>query len=143
MKYFLIKFKLLDTIPRIKKEFVMSILGKCPYCSGNVISRKINVRGKEIKLYHCENAQKEYDESEAYVFTANSTCTFMVYSNALLRFNKRSFGSLEMRKLLDEGQIVVRLHGRKGRGEYFKYVMADKEYGLCVLWDEEVEDRTA
>lgn len=117
----------------------MSVLGKCPYCSGNVVSRKITAQGKEIKLYHCENASKEYDESEQYVFTADSTCTFMVYSNSLLRFNKRSFGLIEMKKLLQEGQIVVRLHGRKGTGEYFKYVIADKEYGLSVLWDEEVQ----
>lgn len=34
------------------------ILGKCPYCDGNVISKKINVKGKNIKLYSCENAKK-------------------------------------------------------------------------------------
>lgn len=121
----------------------MSILGKCPYCDGQVISRKITAQGKEIKLYHCENANKEYDESEQYVYTAESTCTFMVYSNALLRFNKRSFGLLEMKKLLQEGQIIVRLHGRKGTGEYFKYIIPDKEYGISVLWDEDVEEKTA
>ena len=121
----------------------MAILGKCPYCDGKVLSRKINAQGKEIKLYHCEHANKEYDESDQYVFTAESTCTFMVYSNALLRFNKRSFRALEMKKLLQEGQIIVRLHGRKGTKEYFKYVIPHKEYGLSILWEEDVEERTA
>ncbi len=121
----------------------MSILGKCPYCSGSVHSRKMTAQGKGIKLYSCENANKEYDESDAYVFTADSTCTFRVYSNTLLRFNKRSFGILEMKKLLQEGQIIVRLHGGKGSSEYFKYVIPDKEYGLSILWDEEVEEKSA
>lgn len=117
----------------------MSILGKCPYCNANVISRKFNAQGKPIKLYTCENAQKEYDDSEQYVFTAESTCTFRVYSNAFLRWNKRSFSENEMKKLLKDGQTIVRLHGRKGSGEYFKYAITDKEYGVSILWDEEVE----
>ncbi|QDF28569.1 hypothetical protein [Halarcobacter anaerophilus] len=117
----------------------MSILGKCPYCGANVISRKFNTKGKTIKLYSCENAKKEYDESEQYVFTADSTCTFRVYSNAFLRWNKKSFSENEMKRLLKEGQTIVRLHGRKGSGEYFKYAIADKEYGVSILWEEEVK----
>jgi len=116
------------------------ILGDCPYCDGIVTSRKINVQGKTIKLYSCQNAKKEYDESEQYVFTADSTCRFRVYSNAFLRWNKRSFSEYEMKKLLKDGQAVVRLHGRAGTGEYFKYVITDQEYGVSVLWDEEVEE---
>ena len=119
------------------------ILGKCPYCQSNVISKKINVQGKQIKLYSCENAKKEYDESEQYVFTADSTCTFRVYSNAFLKWNKRSFSEYEMKKLLQEGQAIVRLHGRRGTGEYFKYVITDKEYGGSVLWEEEVEEKVS
>jgi len=115
------------------------ILGKCPYCESNVTSRKINVQGKNIKLYSCENAKKEYDDSEQYVFTADSTCRFMVYSNVFLRWNKRSFSEYEMKKLLQDEQTIVRLHGRKGTGEYFKYVIPDFEYGVSILWDEEVE----
>ncbi|RXJ78469.1 hypothetical protein CRV03_00110 [Arcobacter sp. F155] len=115
------------------------ILGKCPYCEGSVLSKKINVKGKNIKLYSCENAKKEYDESEQYVFTADSTCRFRVYSNAFLRWNKRSFSEYEMKKLLQDEQTIVRLHGRSGSGEYFKYVIPDLEYGVSILWDEEVE----
>ena len=121
----------------------MSILGKCPYCKGKVISKKINALGKPIKLYSCENANKEYDDSDQYIFTAESTCTFRVYSNAFLKWNKRSFSQYEMKKLLQERQIIVRLHGRRGTGEYFKYVITDKEYGVSILWDEEVEEKVS
>ena len=48
-----------------------------------------------------------------------------------------------MKKLLENGQAIVRLHGRKGTGEYFKYVIIDKDYGVSVLWDEEVEEKIA
>ena len=75
------------------------ILGKCPYCDGSVIARKFETQGKKIKLYTCENANKQYDESESFVFTAESTCTFRVYSNAFLKWNKRSFSQYEMKKL--------------------------------------------
>jgi len=118
----------------------MSILGKCPYCEGKVTSRKMTAQGKQIKLYSCENSNKEYDESEQYVFTADSTCTFRVYSNAFLKWNKRSFSEYEMKKLLLDGQTIIRLHGRRGTGEYFKYVITDKEYGVSILWDEEVKE---
>ncbi|MFA9374819.1 hypothetical protein [Poseidonibacter sp.] len=119
----------------------MSILGKCPYCDANVVSKKITAQGKQIKLYSCENAKKEYDESESYVFTAEATCTFRVYSNAFMRWNKRSFSQYEMKKLLQDGQAIIRLHGRKGTNEYFKYVITDKTYGVSILWDEEVEEK--
>ena len=46
-------------------------------------------------------------------------CTFRVYSNVFLRWNKRSFSKYEMKKLLEDEQIIVRLHGRAGTKEYF------------------------
>ena len=115
------------------------ILGKCPYCKANVVAIKSTANGKKVNLYTCENAKKEYDDSEQFVFTSDSTCTFRVYSNVFLRWNKRSFSKYEMKKLLEDEQVVIRLHGRKGTSEYFKYVITDKEYGVSILWDEEVE----
>ncbi len=116
------------------------ILGKCPYCKGNVHAIKSITNGKKINLYACENAKKVYDDSDQFVFTSDSTCTFRVYSNVFLRWNKRSFSKYEMKKLLEEGQVTVRLHGRAGTKEYFKYVITDKEYGVSILWDEEVTE---
>lgn len=117
-------------------------LGKCPFCSGDVIVKKSIAKGKKVNLYTCVNAKKQYDDSEAFVFTADSTCTFRVYSNAFLRWNKRSFSTNEMRKLLNEGQTTIRLYGRKGSNEYFKYVIPNKEYGVSILWEEEVEENS-
>lgn len=45
-----------------------------------------------------------------------------------------------MKQLLENGQVTVRLHGRAGTKEYFKYVITDKEYGVSILWDEEVTE---
>ena len=45
-----------------------------------------------------------------------------------------------MKKLLEDEQVIIRLHGRAGTKEYFKYVITDKEYGVSILWDEEVEN---
>ncbi|WP_368031251.1 hypothetical protein [Arcobacter sp. s6] len=115
------------------------ILGKCPYCKANVIAIKSIANGKKVNLYTCENAKKQYDDSDQFVFTSDSSCTFRVYSNVFLRWNKRSFSKHEMKKLLEDGQVIIRLHGRKGTSEYFKYVITDKEYGVSILWDEEVE----
>ena len=94
------------------------ILGKCPYCKGNVQAIKSTANGKKVNLYTCENAK-----------------------NAFLRWNKRSFSKYEMKKLLEDEQVIIRLHGRAGTKEYFKYVITDKEYGVSILWDEEVEEK--
>ena len=101
------------------------ILGKCPYCKGNVQAIKSTANGKKVNLYTCENAKKVYDDSDQFVFTSDSTCTFRV-------------SKYEMKKLLEDEQVVIRLHGRRGTSEYFKYVIPNKEYGVSILWDEEV-----
>lgn len=114
------------------------ILGKCPYCKANVLAIKTTAQGQKVNLYTCENSKKERDDSEQFVFTSDSTCNFRVYSNVFLRWNKRSFSKFEMKNLLVNEQITVRLHGRKGTKEYFKYVIPDENYGVSILWDEEV-----
>lgn len=117
------------------------IVGKCPYCDGNVIAKAFTIQGKSITLYTCEHAIKERDLNNDYVFSAESTCRFRVYSNAFLRWNKRSFGVNEMKTLLRDGQVVVRLHGKKGSKEYFKYALPDPQYGVSILWDQEVDEK--
>lgn len=114
------------------------VLGKCPYCGGNVTSQKLTIRGQKVNLYSCEHAKRERDINDDYVFSSNATCRFRVYSNTFLRWNKRSLSEYEMKQLLKEGQIAVRLHGRKGTSEYYKYVIPDPEYGVSILWDSDV-----
>jgi len=114
------------------------VLGKCPYCDGSVFAYTINAKGHKVTLYSCEHAKKERDINDDYVFTNDSRCRFRVFSNVFLRWNKRSLSEREMKELLHEGQITVRLHGRKGTHEYFKYVVLDPEYGVSILWDTDV-----
>lgn len=116
------------------------ILGKCPNCNANVIAIKTTARNQNVNLYTCENAKKEHDDSGQFVFTNDSSCNFRVYSNVFLRWNKRSFSKYEMKNLLKDKEIKIRLHGRKGTGEYFKYAVIDPNYGVSILWDEEADD---
>ena len=114
------------------------VLGQCPYCGGNVIAQKITAKGQKITLYRCEHAKKERDINDDYVFSSDASCRFRVYSNTFLRWNKRSLSEHEMKQLLHEGQTTIRLHGRKGRSEYFKRIVPDPEYGVSIVWDGEI-----
>lgn len=114
------------------------VLGQCPYCNGVVTSTPLSIQGKKVFLYACEHAKKERDIHNDLIFSAHATCRFQVYSNAFLRWNKRSFSEKEMKQLLLEGRVMVRLHGKKGSKEYFKYAITDSEYGIAIVWDEEV-----
>lgn len=118
----------------------MLLLGKCPFCEGNVHSHALQIRGVKVLRYACEHAKKERDINNDYLFAETSTCRYEVYSNAFLRWNKRSLGEKEMKHLLSEGQITLRLHGKKGSSEYFKYAIPDREYGISILWDEPVNE---
>ncbi len=114
------------------------VLGKCPYCNGDILAYSVTSKGQKVTLYTCEHAKKERDINDDYVFSADASCRFRVFSNVFLRWNKRSLSEREMKELLREGQITVRLHGRKGTREYFKYVVLDPEYGVSILWDTDV-----
>ena len=85
------------------------IIGKCPYCGGAVVSQKLTIQGQKVNLYSCEHEKKERDINDDYVFSSDETCRFRVYSNTFLRWNKRSWSECEMKQLLKEGQISVRL----------------------------------
>lgn len=113
----------------------MKNLGKCPFCDGTVEVRKTS---DSIKRYTCSNAKwtKEFDFWEQ---TKDSTCTFSVSQRALLRWNKRSFSEKEMRTLLREKEVKVRLYSSLKKNEYFKYVVPNLEFGLEVLWDVNIE----
>jgi len=117
----------------------MKKLGKCPYCDdGNIEIRKVNVDGKDIKVYACSNAKwlKRIDCSE---LSEDSTCSYSLFANNLLKFNKRAISEYEMRNLLKDEQIIVRLY-RKPFGEYFKYAVLDLEFGIKVLFDIDLSD---
>ncbi|MBL3519372.1 hypothetical protein ACNSOL_02675 [Aliarcobacter lanthieri] len=115
------------------------VLGKCPNCGANVLAINTVAQNQKVTLYTCENSKKEHDDSFQFVYTNDSTCNFRVYSNVFLKWNKRGFSKYEMKSLLENGQVAIRLYSKKIKGEYFKYAMLDKDYGVSILWDEEVQ----
>lgn len=110
-------------------------LGNCPYCQeGSVEVRKIEVEGKSTKLYACSNAHWSFEHDIAEL-TKESTCSFRIFQNALLRWNKKAIGEREIRTLLEEEQVKVRLYSTKAKQEYYKWLVLDEEYGCSVVWD--------
>ncbi len=110
-------------------------LGKCPYCDdGHIEVRKIEVNAKPIKLYACTNAKWhfEYDMAELH---PDATCGFRIFSNQFLKWNKKAISEREVRTVLSEEQVMVRLYSSRAKTEYFKWAVLDKEYGLSIVWD--------
>ncbi len=114
-------------------------LGACPVCKeGQIEVRKIEVQGKPVKLYACSNAHWSF-EHDLCELTQDSTCSYRIFSNQLLRWNKKSIGEGEIRTLLQEEQVKVRLYSSRAKKEYFKWAVVDAEYGLSVVWDVDIE----
>ena len=114
------------------------IVGKCPYCSdGLVVMQKKMVQGANTKVYTCSNAKFLTEDGE--FFESLGSCSYRIWGNSLRRYGKRAIGVKEVRELLDEGSFIATLHSRSGF-EYKKYVIPHKEYGIEVLFSEEVED---
>lgn len=119
----------------------MSKIGKCPFCeTGYIEKRETKINDKKINIYACSNAHwnKYIDFSE---LTEDSTCSYSLFSNNLLKFNKRSISEQEARNLFKHGQIKVRLYSKRN-GEYFKYAIPNLNLGIEILFDVEVEDNT-
>jgi len=115
-------------------------LGKCPFCTdGKIEVRKIEVNARPVKLYACTNAHWHY-EHDLCELREDATCSYRIFSNQLLAWNKKSIGENEIRTLLKEEQVKVRLFSSKSKTEYFKWVVIDEEYGLSVVWDIDITD---
>ncbi len=115
-------------------------LGKCPFCDdGQIEVRKIEVDGKPTKLYACSNAHWIF-EHDLCELSADSSCSYRIFANQLLRWNKKAIGESEIRTLLKEEQVKVRLYSARAKKEYFKWAILDKEYGLSVVWDIDINE---
>ena len=122
----------------------MSLIGKCPYCSdGMVIMEKKLVNGKNTKVYTCTNASWYSEDGETFELKKDATCSFRIWGNSLLKWGKRGIGVFEVKKLLLGEDVDVRLFSYRAKKEYFKYITLDKQYGVSVLWDMEVEESSA
>lgn len=119
----------------------MSIIGKCSYCKdGNIKVEKKLVKGKNTKVYTCTNASWKSEDGEMYELSKEATCSFRIWGNSLLKWGKKGIGPYEVKKLLEGKNVATRLFSYTYKKEYFKYIILDKEYGVSVLWDLEVEE---
>jgi len=115
-------------------------LGKCPFCDdGQIEVRKIEVNAKPTKLYACSNAHWTF-EHDLCELSADSSCSYRIFANQLLKWNKKSIGENEIRTLLQEEQVKVRLYSVRAKKEYFKWAVLDQEYGLSVVWDIDIHE---
>jgi len=120
----------------------MSIIGKCPYCKNGLIHiSKKQVLGKNTKLYTCSNASWESEDGEMFELKKNATCSFRIWGNSLLKWGKRGIGVYEVKKLLKNEDVMVRLYSINKKQEYNKYITLDKEYGISVLWEIDVDNQ--
>jgi len=116
------------------------ILGKCPYCDdGHIEVRDKEVSGKKVKLYACSNAHWKFDFDMAEL-SEDATCSFRIFANQFLRWNKKSIGENEIRTVLQEEQVKVRLYSSRAKKEYYKWAVLDEEYGLSILWDINIQE---
>ncbi|RUM66985.1 MAG: hypothetical protein DSZ03_00335 [Sulfurimonas sp.] len=112
------------------------MLGKCPYCEdGTVVAEKKSVLGKPTKVYRCSNTRFHTEDGEC--FESVGSCTYRIWGNALVKYGKRAIGEREVKELLRQGSFIAVLHSRNGY-EYRKYVIPHNEYGIHVLFHEEV-----
>ncbi len=114
-------------------------LGKCPFCEdGHIEVRKIEVDAKPLKLYACSNAHWsfEYDMCE---LSDKATCGFRIFQNQFMRWNKKAISEKEIRTVLAEEQVMIRLYSPRSKSEYFKWAVLDREYGLSIVWDIDID----
>jgi len=118
----------------------MSIIGKCPYCKDGLMKLETKpVLGKNTKLYTCSNASWKSEDGEMFELKDSATCSYRIWGNSLLKWGKKGIGPYEVKRLLKGEDVSVRLFSYIKKQEYFKYIAINKDYGVSVLWDIDVE----
>ena len=113
------------------------MLGNCPYCEdGKIEVSKKMVQGKNTKIYTCSNATFMSEDGE--MFESTGTCSYRIWGNSLKKYGKKGIGPREVSELLDNGSFTATLHSKFG-SEYKKYVIPHEDYGIEVLFSEDVE----
>lgn len=114
------------------------MVGKCPFCEdGAVTMEKKPVRGVMTRVYSCSNVKVTTEDGECWEQVGE--CTFTIFGNSLSRYGKTWISPKEVKELLKAGSFVAELKSRSGH-VYRKYVVPDKEYGVSVLFDTEVDE---
>jgi len=117
-----------------------TLVGNCPFCDGVVSYTTKEIRGRKTKLYSCSNHKVTTEDGETWELTQDATCSFKIFGNALARYGKKFIGPKEVKQLLNGKDVVAHLYSFNKKVEYKKYISLDKEFGVSVLWDVEVED---
>lgn len=121
------------------------IVGKCPYCSnGNIEVHKKEIKDKKVQLYKCSNAKWKTEDGEMFELTPDSTCSFRIWQNALSRYG-HWLRDREVSDLLDKKDVIVKLKAQKrfkgcDRKDYYKYIALDKDYGVKVLFEIDIDE---
>ena len=114
----------------------MSVVGSCPYCDDGIVKwDKKNVLGKQTKVYSCTNAKFYSEDGELFERTSDSKCGFQIWGNSLAKYGKKFIGPNEVKRLLNDESVEVRLFSYRAKKEYFKYIYLSQEYGVSVDWD--------
>lgn len=96
-------------------------LGTCPVCGNGLIIEK-------EKAYICTNASwKKLDDGK----WENSGCQYNIRKAALERFGKGSISKLEVKTLLQNGKVKVKLTS-KSNAPYEKDISVDSQWGVKV-----------
>ena len=120
------------------------ILGKCPYCDGEIEVHKKEIQNKKVELYKCSNAKWKTEDGEMFELTPDSTCSFRIWQNSLSKYG-HWLKHKEVSDLLSQKDVIVKLKSKirfKGcdRKDYYKYIALDKEYGVKILFDIDLSD---
>ncbi len=94
------------------------------------------VQGVKTRVYSCSNV-KVTTEDDGDTWEQTGSCQYTVWGHSLKRYGG-SISPKNVRELLDSGQFIATLTNRYGQ-KYQKYVITNEQYGLEVLFSEEVE----
>ena len=117
------------------------IIGKCPFCkNGKILQEKKEVNGRQTNVYTCSNASWHSEDGEMFELSKKATCSFRIWGNSLQRWGKKNISPKEVKSLLKEEEVKVKLYSFKAKKEYYKYITLDKEYGISVIWDINIDN---
>jgi len=125
------------------------MIGRCPFCDDGIIEEKdVKFSGEKGKIFQCSNALWNF-ENDGFYLKKESKCSYRIFSNCLLKYNKKHLGKQEVKRMLSDGEIEVVLHSRnpffkkvdgkmiKKHKEYRKKIIPNLEYGIEIIWKDE------
>lgn len=100
-------------------------LGTCPVCGGDIVEKP--------KAYICSKASWKKDEAGSW---KNDGCQYSIWKNALEKFGKSSLSKLDVKTLLKNGKVKVKLKSPRNQSSYEKDIIIDPKWGVKVDFGE-------